>query len=299
MQRPAVFNIHKPVLVKEVLQYWVTDPRGSYLDLTLGCGGHSEALLSAYPEAHSFGVDWDQASLQLASQRLSIFGGRFHGALGNFAHAGETFAAFGRTQFNGILFDLGPSSYQILSRAIGLSYQKDEPLDMRLSPQNSPFTADHLINKLSESELARIFLDLGELPRALTGRFAGAVVRARKQAPLATTNDLVNALKSVSSNHHLWAQAFQALRLLVNRELENLQALLDLLPQWLLPKGHAVAVSFHSLEDRLVKQGFKERRRQGIFRLLVNKPVVASLAEIRENPKARSAKLRAVEYVAV
>lgn len=288
-------NFHTPVMPGEALQFWVHKPDGVYVDLTLGMGGHSEALLKNYPEAKLFGFDWDAESLKLAGERLSVFGDRFKPVHQNFAGFSAALKAQGIEQVDGVLFDLGFSSYQMLHSGRGLSFQKEEPLDMRLSRELLPYTAASFIKNISEEEMAKIFMEYAEIAPNLSRRIARALAASRLKAPIRTTLDLMNAVGI--GNRKILSQIFQALRIAVNAEMRNLETLLSQIWTMLSPGARVVGISFHSLEDRIVKKSFQEREKMGRIKILTRKPLVPSLEEVRANPKSRSAKLRAAELL--
>lgn len=287
-------QVHTPVLVNEALKYWVNNPEGLYVDLTLGLGGHAQALLEYYPKARVLGIEWDAESLRLAQERLKNYHQRVTLRHGNFAHLKEIFDSTGIRGADGFLFDLGPSSYQILSRGAGLTYQKDEPLDMRMGSSVYPFSAADLVSRLAPEELARLLTDLGEIPPNMARRFAAGIASLGSKKALQTTFDLTRALSQITANRKLWAQAFQALRVAVNHELGNLETLLKNLPGLCLKGARVTAISFHSLEDRMVKKSFQAGAKSGFWEILTPKPITASSEELSLNPKSRSAKLRAV-----
>ncbi|MEK6543264.1 MAG: 16S rRNA (cytosine(1402)-N(4))-methyltransferase RsmH [Elusimicrobiota bacterium] len=290
---PSAADLHRPVLLEEALRYWVTIPDGLYLDLTLGMGGHAHGLLSRYPQARCIGFDWDPLSQSLARERLAVFAERMEFVQSNFSRVAEVLAAKGIRKVDGILFDLGPSTYQILHRGIGLTFQNDEPLDMRIAGAVGP-DARALLRAYDESSLAALFVDYGGIYSAQARRLAKAIITRRQMRPLLTTADLRAALLHVSSDRKFWAQAFQSLRVAVNREIENLDALLDVLPSLLVAGGHAVSITFHSLEDRAVKRAFLRESKEGIIEILTKKALQPTYAQVKDNPKARSAKLRAI-----
>ncbi len=280
-------------MVREALEFWVSDPAGVYMDLTLGCGGHSEALLAKHPQARGIGVDWDHESLAIARERLAPWGSRINLRQGNFCRIGEILTQIGISRVNGFLFDLGPSTFQILHASRGLSYQKDEPLDMRMGPTEASLSAAELLESLSNRELESLLMEFGEIPGGLARRLAGSILRNRPK----TSGDLTRVLSDVTSHRGLWARCFAALRIVVNREMDNLERLLKIMPDFLAPGGRIVGISFHSLEDRRVKNSFRKACAGGVLKLLTKKPIRAAPDEIRANPKARSCLLRVAEKI--
>lgn len=265
------------------------------MDLTLGMGGHSAALLEANPEARLISVDWDAESLNLAREYLKKHAQRVTFVNRNFAELEELLNGLGMRPVDGLLADLGPSSFQILQAGRGLTYQREEPLDMRMAPSLLPYPVSLLLEKISEEELGKILADFGEIPKGLARRIASRLADERSRSGVSTSRHLASVIERISPNRKLLARAFQALRIVVNAELENLKQLLAAAPRVLAPGGRLAVISFHSLEDRLVKRAFAALALSGKFKLLSKKPVEASAEECTANPKARSAKLRAVE----
>lgn len=275
---------HIPVLLEEVVTGLALRPNGHYLDATVGGGGHSYRILAADPSIQLTALDQDPMALQAARVRLAEFGDR-----PQFHHT--NFAEFrpGSQRFDGILADLGVSSTQFDQAERGFSFRQTAPLDMRMNSLQD-FTAADLINTEDETELARIFYTYGE--ERLSRRIARRIVEHR---PFETTTELAEAIaRSVPPKYrygriHPATRVFQALRIAVNRELEVLEHFLALAPQWLQPNGRLVIISFHSLEDRLVKHSF---RGHDDLTVLTKKPIEAQDAEVQQNPRSRSAKLR-------
>lgn len=282
---------HVPVMSQEVqtgLQVVSGGAAGRhYLDATVGGGGHSAQLLVLDPTLRLVALDQDGQALAAAQERLSPYGDRVTFQHTNFA----TFAP-GESQFQGILADLGVSSAQLDMPERGFSFRHEAPLDMRMD-QRQPLTAAEIVNHWEEAELARILFVYGE--ERLSRRIARAVVAKR---PFQTTTGLAHAIaQCVPARYrhgriHPATRSFQALRIAVNAELAVLETFLAQAPDWLLPRGRLVLISFHSLEDRIVKHAFKGDDR---LQIVTKKPLVASAAEIQKNPRARSAKLRVAE----
>ena len=305
---------HIPVLAAEVLEYLAPRPGGMYLDGTLGGGGHSALILEACgPDGRLFGFDRDTAAISAASARLAPFGERFRPVNRNFAAMGETMAGLGVDAIDGFLLDLGVSSHQLDTVERGFSFQQDAPLDMRMDRSRGE-TAAELIGRLSHGELARIIREYGE--ERWAGRIASFICKAREEAPLAGTLQLADIIKGAiprkawEERIHPATRTFQALRIAVNEELSSLEEGLRGAVKLLKPGGRGVVISFHSLEDRIVKQMFRELSTGCIcpkelpvcscghrpeVRVLTGRPVMAGEREVAENPRARSAKLRAVE----
>ncbi|MBI2756513.1 MAG: 16S rRNA (cytosine(1402)-N(4))-methyltransferase RsmH [Chloroflexi bacterium] len=311
--RPAAAAQHPPdhhrsVLLDEVLE--ALQPHGGIgftaVDCTTNGGGHTAALLErSSPDGRVLGLDADTSALALARVRLAPFDGRFVLAQCNFRDLPRAAAEHG---FGGgvhaVIADLGLSSVQLDLSGRGFSFQGDEPLDMRFDEAAGTATAADLLNTLDEAELAALFREYGEEPRAR--RLASVVIRRRERAPFARTGDLVaaamQALGPRRGRTHPATRVFQALRVKVNDELGALDAMLDAALAALHPGGRLAVITFHSLEDRLVKWRFRgwAQPEEGVptARILTRKPIVPSDAEVRHNPRARSAKLRVVERLA-
>ncbi len=298
---------HIPVLRKEVVEGLITSPGGTYVDATLGGGGHAEALLERLaPEGRVIGIDQDPEALAAATERLRRFGSRFHALRGNFADMADLLRAEGVDQVHGILLDLGVSSHQIDTAGRGFSFQQEGPLDMRMDPEQ-PLTAADLIASATEKELVSILRRYGEERRA--SRIARAIVQHR---PIHTTAELAEVVRSVvppSARQKTLARVFQALRIAVNRELEALERALEGALELLVPGGRMAVISYHSLEDRRVKRFFRYGNIEGVpvkdyyghlltpWKVITRKALQPSEEEIRHNPRARSARLRIAEKI--
>jgi 16S rRNA (cytosine1402-N4)-methyltransferase len=301
-------HYHVPVLQAETLALLAPAPGECFVDGTLGGGGHSESLLQA--GARVIGIDQDPQALAFASRRLAPFGERFEAVRANFAEIGSVLDRLGILEIDGALLDIGVSSWQLDAPERGFSFQAQGPLDMRMNPEG-PVTAAVLVNTMDEEELARLFWTLGEEPASR--RIAAAIVRERATHPFATTLELAACVEKVSPRRgrtHPATKVFQALRIAVNRELEVLSKALETIAGRLKPGGRLGVITFHSLEDRIVKQFFKARSTEWLdrpewpqprrnpefqFRLLTPKPIEATPEEQTRNPRSRSAKLRGVE----
>jgi 16S rRNA (cytosine1402-N4)-methyltransferase len=269
------------------------------VDCTLGLGGHSSALLERIaPAGRLIGIDFDPANLDLARAKLQAIGGRFDLFQNNFAALPTVLAQAGLERVDGILADLGVASPQIDDPSRGFSYRQPGPLDMRMDPTRGQ-PASALVNRLSERELAEAFLELGDETDA--SQIAKLIVERRKIKPIATTEDLTETIceardftlkRAAGAKLHPAARTFQALRILVNRELANLDRLLAVVPALLLPGGAIAIISFHSGEDRRVKSSFRSGLDRGIYAHISPDPLIADEAEQRANPRSRSAKLR-------
>jgi 16S rRNA (cytosine1402-N4)-methyltransferase len=294
--------VHTSILLEPVLEALQPRPGIGFraLDCTVGGGGHSYGLLErSSPDGLLVGLDADPGALELAATRLAEFGGRFSLLNRNF---GELAAlAPDLEPFDAIVFDLGLSTMQLESSGRGFSFRLDEPLDMRFDPHSERPSAADLLNTSLESELERTLREFGEEPRAR--RVARTIVQRRIQRPLQRTGDLVAAvivaLGPARGRIHPATRTFQALRIAVNDELEMLEVGLDAARQLLKPGGRLAVVSFQSLEDRIVKWRFRDWAEDGSFRILTRKPQVPEREEVRQNPRARSAKLRVLERAAM
>jgi 16S rRNA (cytosine1402-N4)-methyltransferase len=274
---------HEPVMVAEVLRF--LDGASTVIDATLGAGGHAEALLTAGVD-RVIGLDRDPEAIEFATRRLAGFGERFTAVQTRFSQLPA------ENRVDGVLYDLGVSSMQLDRPERGFSYRADGPLDMRMGPDDE--RAMDVVNEGSEEELARIVFEYGEERRSR--RVASAIVRARSRAPIRTTDELArvvaSALGARRGGPHPARRTFQALRIAVNRELEELSASLPRAVEALAPGGRVVAISYHSLEDRIVKRFVNGRED---LEALTKKPLTPSAEEAARNPRARSAKLRAAE----
>ena len=286
---------HVPVLLKEAIDFLAVKRGGTYIDATVGLGGHSSEIAKRLgAPGHLIGFDKDPAALALAQQKL-VFEDSPEITLmhSSFAEVGERFPT---AIADGILADIGVSSLQFDDAARGFSFQADGPLDMRMNTHSGQ-TAEQVVNQTDEVTLANLIYEFGEERRSR--RIARAIVRSR---PISSTAQLAAVISAAarSMKHeriHPATLTFQALRIFVNRELDDLKDLLQAAPQILKPGGRLVVISFHSLEDRIVKDSLREGVKQGHYKLLTKKPVTPGDEEIGRNPRARSAKLRAAERV--
>ena len=291
---------HTSVLLQEAIDFLGIKRDGTYIDATVGLGGHSFAIASRLgPAGHLIGFDKDTYALEQARRRLLAPPGKekdwpqitlLHSGFADIAKRMPEKSAVG------ILADLGVSSLQLGDSSRGFSFQAESPLDMRMNPHGER-TADQVVNRMREEELANVIYEFGEERRSR--RIARAIVRAR---PVRTTAHLAQVISAAlrSMKHERINPAtrtFQAIRIFVNRELEELEVLLEAAPRVLKSGGRLVVISFHSLEDRRVKDALRDGGRQGTYKVLTAKPVSATEAEIDRNPRARSAKLRAAERI--
>lgn len=305
---------HLPVLFDAVLDLLAPQPGEVMLDGTAGGGGHAAAIASRLmPGGFLWALDTDPTAVQAASGRLAKVTDRFNVKQANFRELGDLYRAGELPPLDGILLDLGVSSHQLDTAERGFSFAKDAPLDMRLNPTTGPTAAD-LVNSLAEKALADLIWRYGE--ERASRAIARAIVAARANGPIRTTSELANLVAKVvgfGGKIHPATRTFQALRIAVNRELESLETVLPDAVAALKPGGRLAVISFHSLEDRIVKEFFRREAQsclcpprqpictcehQAGLRLLTRKPVVADAAEIDRNPRARSAKLRAAVKLA-
>lgn len=306
-------NLHQSVLLAETVALAAGDAAGGmFVDATLGLGGHAERLLDTVPQARVIGIDQDTDAIRLAEQRLARFGERFRVFHANFAEIKEVLHAAQIEEVDGVIADLGVSSLQFDTGERGFSFRFDAPLDMRMNQTSDDPTAAELLASLDEEEIARIIYEYGE--ERMSRRIARRIVWKREIGePVETTRQLAETVeKAVGRTHgkdkiHPATRTFQALRIAVNHELEVLEGFLHEAIDILKPKGRLAVITFHSLEDRLVKQTFQKLSgkcscpprlpqcvcgARRLIEILTRKPVVASEAETAENPRARSAKLR-------
>jgi len=310
--------IHEPVLLKEVLEWMDVKPGGVYCDGTLGGGGHSGAMLRASEgTAALYGIDRDMMAINAATERLGQFAG-FHALHGNFHDGKELLQAAGAPQLDGVLLDLGVSSPQLDRGERGFSYHEDAPLDMRMDTTQGMTAAD-LLNTASEVEIARIIRDYGEEKWA--ARIAHIICEHRAKKPMETTFDLVHAVDAAipkavrrKDDGHPARRTFQAIRIAVNDELDPLDRALCDFVDCLKPGGRLLVITFHSLEDRLVKRCFQRLQnpctcppkapictcgKKPLVKVLAKGAVPPSDEEVERNPRARSAKLRVCQKLEV
>jgi 16S rRNA (cytosine1402-N4)-methyltransferase len=302
-QRSTPHGEHRPVLLDEVLQILTPQPGMTVVDCTVGWAGHSAELLTRVgPTGLLIGFDMDAENLPKARERLEAIDHPFLLHHSNFAGLQQILAAHGISQVDGVLADLGMSSMQVDDPERGFSYARDGTLDMRMDRSRGR-TAAQILATIAKEELIEQLQALGDETDA--ERIANAILAERTKTPIATTKQLTQIIQEATKqeswrlhptagkwNLHPAARTFQALRILVNRELANLEHLLRLLPKCLKPGGYAAIISFHSGEDRLVKNAFRSGREAGIFAEIANDPLRATYRERTANPRSRSAKLR-------
>ena len=306
---------HKSVLLDECMRYLNLRPDGVYVDGTLGLGGHSEAILRRLEGGRLIGIDRDENAIAYASKRLAPFGDRATLVKGNFADIGDILDRLGIERVDGMMFDLGVSSPQLDESERGFSYMNDAPLDMRMD-NTSALTAWNVVNEWPEDELVRILRDYGE--ERFARRIASRIVERRADKPIETTLELVDIIKSampaaaLREKQHPAKRSFQAIRIAVNDELGAVEQMMRTAPDKLKTGGRLCVISFHSLEDRIVKTSIAARENGctcpreapicvcGFVKTLKSvhrKPVLPSEDELKNNPRARSAKLRVAERV--
>jgi 16S rRNA (cytosine1402-N4)-methyltransferase len=279
---------HYPVMLTESLEYLAIRPDGHYLDCTAGLGGHTAAIAARLTAGGKLiSNDRDAQSLDMARKNAAEFAERIEFQQGSFSELAES-------NLDGLIADLGVSRYQLTDPERGFSFQADAPADMRMD-RSRGVTAAELLNHSAEKAIADWLYQLGEERRAR--RIAGAIVRARPIRSTLHLADVVERAAPRTGPLHPATRTFMALRMVVNREREELDALLERAPLMMKPRGRIVIISFMSLEDRKVKESFRELQRNGRASILTKKPLVPSEKEVRENPPSRSAKLRAVEVV--
>lgn len=282
-------------MIKEVKEILAPKKGKVFVDGTCGLGGHAEML--AESGAKVIAIDKDEKALAIAKKHLGQYQ-KIDFVYGNFADLDQILKTLKIEKVDGILLDLGPSSMQFDDQSRGFSFKGEAPLDMRMD-QKQKLTAAEIINSYPEAELVRIFCDYGEEPQGK--KIAAAIVTKRAQRSIRTTQDLLDIIGSAMPPHrfkkkiHFATHIFRSLRMAVNSEVENLIKFFYKAPQFVRRRGKIVIISFHSIEDRIVKRGFKMLKSKGKGKILTKKPIVPSAEELNENPRARSAKLRAIE----
>jgi 16S rRNA (cytosine1402-N4)-methyltransferase len=302
---------HRPVLLEETMKLLAPERGGLFVDCTVGLGGHSEAILKSSPDTRVIGMDLDPAALAYSRQRLAPFGDRFRAFQANFRAISSILQQANERGPNGVLADLGVSSVQFDSPERGFSFRFDAPLDMRMDPTSGATAAD-LLQQLPESEIARIIFEYGE--ERHSRRIARRIIERREQGkPITTTTELADLVRHAAGGHkrhqiHPATRTFQALRIAVTHELEGLGEFVESAIDLLIPDGRFAGISFHSLEDRIVKRELRKLSghcecpprmpvcscgARKVVEVLTRRPVTPSDQELDENPRARSAKLRA------
>ena len=304
---------HIPVLLDQVIKYLVHDPDGVYVDGTLGGAGHSTAILEHLsPQGRLIGIDWDEDTIKIAASRLKKFEDQVRIATGNYADLPEILQSLGIERVDGILLDLGISSFQIETPKRGFSYMLSGPLDMRMSP-SLPKTAAEIVNNESLENLIKIFKRYGEERRSR--KIAVAIVEARARQRIEKTDELaeiISAVVPIKDRIKTQSRIFQSIRIATNFELDNLRRFLENCLEIMKKNARLVIISFHSLEDRMVKEFMKKQAnpcecppelpvcvcgKEPTLKILTRRPVKPSEEEIKVNPRARSSKLRAAQIL--
>lgn len=306
---------HYSVLLNESIEALNIRPDGVYVDGTLGLGGHSEQIAKRLTTGRLIAIDRDKSALERAEERLAPYAQRISFVHGNFRDLSQLLANQGVARADGMLFDLGVSSPQLDEAERGFSYMTDAPLDMRMDTSES-LTAWFIVNKWPEEKLKRILFEFGE--ERYAPRIAQAIVRRRAAAPIDTTGELVDVIRgamppqALREKQHPAKRSFQAIRIAVNDELASISELMDHAAELLAPGGRLAVISFHSLEDRIIKNAINARERgctcprdfpvctcgfQQTLKSITRKPILPTEQELAENPRSRSAKLRVAERV--
>ncbi|MEK6558698.1 MAG: 16S rRNA (cytosine(1402)-N(4))-methyltransferase RsmH [Planctomycetota bacterium] len=291
--------LHKPVMGEEVLDYLNSQTGQVIIDCTVGGGGHASKIMSKIkPNGLLIGIDKDMEILQTAKQHLSEIGNIFKLYHADYSEIDEVLRQAGTDKVNGVLLDLGSSSMQFDQAERGFSFSKEGPLDMRMD-RSQGITAKDLIHRLSEQKLEELFSKYGE--ERWSRRIARAILKEENDTGITSTRQLANIIERAvprgKSKIHPATRVFQALRIAVNKELESLEVFLNKIHNYMTVGARIVVISFHSLEDRIVKNKFSERAKQNIFQILTKKPITPGEAEIERNIRCRSAKLRAAERI--
>jgi len=289
--------MHIPVLLQEVIQYLKPKPNENFVDATIGEGGYTIALLQhTAPLGKVLGIDLDPESLKIAEEKLIAFKRRVILKQGNFRDIDKIVKETEFNSINGIVFDLGLGTFQIEESGRGFSFMRNEPLKMTFNPQNK-LTAEDVINEFDKKELIKIFREYGEEKYA--AKVAEAIIEERKRKKITRTYELVRIILKILGNKrrkiHPATKIFQALRIFVNDELNNLKEALKKSVEILNSNGRIVVVSYHSLEDRIVKNFFRDKQKEGVLKIITKKPITPTKVEILNNYRSRSAKLRVAE----
>lgn len=307
--------VHRSVLLDECIEALSIRPDGVYVDGTAGGGGHSFAIASRLEAGHLIAIDQDEDAIAAASARLAPLGERAYVVRSNFSKLEEVLEHCGIEQIDGLLLDLGVSSYQLDEAERGFAYTSDAPLDMRMDRRVAK-TARDVVNTYSEEELKRILFTYGE--ERYSGRIARAILNAREKAPIETTAQLADLIKGAipaaarEGGHHPAKRSFQAIRIEVNGELDVIVPAIEAAVSYMRPGGRIAIITFHSLEDRIVKQAFARLAsgctcpknlpicvcgKKPLVRVVSKKPILPSPTELEQNPRSRSAKLRVAEKI--
>lgn len=289
-----MFHYHQPVMIAEVIQYLITDPNGVYVDATVGGGGHAKAILEKTSlQAVLVGIDRDREAIDAARHVLADFGSRVKLVQGSFSAIAQILNQEKLEAIDGILFDLGVSSRQLDVAERGFSFSQDGPLDMRMD-RTQRMDACQVVNRFSEKELADIFFYYGEERKSR--KIARSIVLARQKKPITTTGELEKIIWNCNPGRrggiHPATRVFMALRVYVNQELDELSKALESVIQYMKEGARLVVLSYHSLEDRIVKNFFRNHDQ---LKVINRKPMTPSLQEIQSNPRARSARMRVAQ----
>jgi len=288
--------VHRPVMIEEVMRYLDPEPGEVIVDCTVGEGGHASRILGAIrPGGRLIGIDQDEEVLARTKEKLKDYDGLYTLLWENFKNLDSILKRLKVTRIDGALFDLGLSSFQLEAPARGFSFQREAPLDMRMDKRRK-ITAFDLVNHLAQAEMAKILRDFGG--ERWSNRIARQIVRARKNGPITTTTQLAEIVRRAVPDRnrykriHPATRTFQAFRIVVNQELEALETGLSATIGALAEGSRVLVISFHSLEDRIVKNKFKKFAKAGVLEILTKKPIRPRADEVRVNPRCRSAKLR-------
>ena len=290
---------HNPVMLEEVKDFLITDKGGVYVDATIGMGGHSKKLLENLdPDAKLIGIDWDPEMLNIASNNLTHFSSQVKLIGGNFANLDDILKKERILYISGLLLDLGVSSLHFNKASRGFSFRREGPLDMRINPAN-PLTASSIINTWPYEQIEHLIRICGE---RFSHKIARAIINVREKKKIETTTELSKIIENVipfknknKRTSHPATKTFLALRVAVNYEFDNLTKVLQKAIHLLAPGGRIAIITFHSLEDRIVKETFRFMAKMGGWKMVNKKPIIPSEREIELNPRARSAKLRVIE----
>jgi len=290
---------HNPVMLEEVKDLLITDKGGVYVDATIGMGGHSKKLLENLdPDAKLIGIDWDPEMLNIASNNLTQFSSQVKLIGGNFANLDDILKKERILYISGLLLDLGVSSLHFNKASRGFSFRREGPLDMRINPAN-PLTASSIINTWPYEQIEHLIRICGE---RFSHKIARAIINVREKKKIETTTELSKIIENVipfknknKRTSHPATKTFLALRVAVNYEFDNLTKVLQKAIHLLAPGGRIAIITFHSLEDRIVKETFRFMAKMGGWKMVNKKPIIPSEREIELNPRARSAKLRVIE----
>lgn len=294
-------NLHIPVMLDEIIDHLNLSPGKTIVDATMGTGGHSKSIIEKImPGGRVIGIDRDQESLAIAKERLTKYGNACQFIYGNFCDIDNILERLKLKRIDGILFDLGISSFQLEDANRGFSFQQEGPLDMRLD-RDSYISAYDLVNNLNEEEISSLLWNFGQ--ERWHNRIAHLLVEERKRQPIATTVQLANIVmrampKRYRYRHyriHPATRTFLGIRIAVNRELETLETAINKAIEFLHKQGRICVISFHSLEDRIVKLSFRKSAQEGKIKIITPKPQTTTLTEIETNPSSRSAKLRVAQ----